>query len=183
MGYASPDALLEDVQLTLENDARWYRWCNLKIRGSLLEVEKGHWRNALRYFYHPANDLDDRQRMFLRHYFQWRYRTDQTIPPPEYRQFDALVDYKTNPFKPAIPPTFPPKEKPVSTKLTFKTQYLLNGVSLDGLSKEDIYVAISAEEKRLEKLREIKHQPKSLKAEIEAGEANLQALVEHLDSV
>jgi hypothetical protein len=69
----------------------------------------------------------------------------------------------------------------MSTKLTFKTQSLLNGVPLDGLSKEDIYAAISAEEKRLEKLREIKHQPKSLKAEIETGEANLQALVDHLD--
>jgi hypothetical protein len=66
--------------------------------------------------------------------------------------------------------------------LKFTTQFLLNGVDINGQSKADIYAAIEAEERRIEKLRQIKHQPKSLVAEIEQAEATLDALVAYLDS-
>jgi hypothetical protein len=169
--YASPEALLEDVQLTLENDARWYRWCSNKSRGPLTQVEAVHWRNALRYFYHPAIDLDSKQRAFLRVYFEWRYQTDQSTPPPVFSD-------SPSPLKSL---NVTPTEKPVSTKLTFKTQFLLNGVPIEQHTKEAVYEAIAAEEKRIAKLREIQHQPKSLVKEIEEAEAALVALVAHLD--
>lgn len=174
MEYASPEALLDDVQLTLENDARWYRWCTNKARGDLEDVEPVHWRNAMRYFYYPAANLNTAQRNFLRKYFKWRYYTDQKEAPPEMPGAATITV--------TIVPT-PPQEKPVmASKLAFRPVFLLNGVDITKLPKEEIYTTIAVEEQRLEELRKIKHQPKSLVAEIEAGETALQALVDHLDA-
>jgi hypothetical protein len=175
--YADPDTLLEDVQLTLENEAKFYRWCNLKSSRpfgttNLETADEVHWKNALRYYYHPAGDLSSSQRKFLREYFIWRYRTDQKTPAPTYRK---------DPPSPLKSLNVTPTEKPVSTKLTFKTQFLLNGVPIEQHTKEAVYEAIAAEEKRIAKLREIQHQPKSLVKEIEEAEAALVALVAHLD--
>jgi hypothetical protein len=50
------------------------------------------------------------------------------------------------------------------------------------LDNSAIYQAIAAEEARIAKLKEISNQPKSLKAEIETAEAQLKALVTHLDA-
>jgi hypothetical protein len=173
MTYLSPEALLEDVQLTLENDGRWYRWCNRRYRGDLELIDGTHWRNALRYFYHPAIDLDTDQRNYLRKYFKWRYQTGQKGPPPAFPGAPA----------PLVSLTAIPTEKPVSTKLTFRPQFLLNGAPLETFSKDAVYEAIAAEEKRIAKLREIEHRPNSLITEIEQSEAMLQALVSHLDSI
>lgn len=174
MTYASPEALLEDVQLTLENDLRWYHWCTKRYRGALDMVDPVHWRNALRYYYHPAGDLDSDQRVYLKKYFQWRYQTDQKKPPPTFPGAPA----------PLVSLTATPTETPVMvTKLTFKTQFLLNGVPIEQRTKDEIYTSIAVEEQRLDELRKIKHQPNSLIAEIESGEAALRALVEHLDSM
>lgn len=68
------------------------------------------------------------------------------------------------------------------TPLKFDTVFTINGHDVSKLSNADIYAAIEAEEARIEKLKQIKTQPKRLKAEIEAAEAQLKKLVEFLDS-
>ena len=156
------DDLYEDVKLVLTNEGRFYAWV-LRNLPDGINITASHWKCTLKFFYPPAEKLSLSQRISLRKYFYNRWiRCD----------------------RPFTDPTTSPKENPImSIKLTFKTQHLLNGNPLDNHSKEAIYEAIAAEEKRLDKLREIKHQPKSLKAEIEAGEAALKALVDHLDGI
>lgn len=176
--------LLEDVQLTLENDARFYRWCNLKSKEyygntNLSAATPGHWKNTLRYYYGPAASLAPDQVVYLRRYFQWRYG-EQNIPPPE---VPGPADITATVVLDPVITLNPPQEKPVSTKLTFKPQYLLNNLDVSKLTKTEIYEMIAAEEKRITKLREIQHQPKSLIEEIEQAEATLTALVEYLDNV
>lgn len=182
--YPNPDHLLEDVQLVLENEAKWYRWCTNDGRHqptsnvdkmNIVRADDCHFANALRYYYTPAKDLSTDQRLHLRRYFLWRYTTDQLTPPPEY----TAGGLKERPSPLASFTAI--LEKPMALKFT--TQFLLNGVDINGQSKADIYAAIEAEERRIEKLRQIKHQPKSLVAEIEQAEATLDALVAYLDSI
>lgn len=186
MEYQSPDHLLEDVQLVLENEAKWYKWCTMDGRHlpaksvdkmNIVRADETHFANALKYYYCEAVGLSQDQRIYLRRYFLWRYTTHQTTPPPEY----TAGGLKQRPA-PLASLTITPEKPTVSNKLTFKPIYLLNGVDLNGMNRNDIYTAIAAEEQRLNELRKIQHQPKSLVAEIEAGEAALKALVEHLDA-
>lgn len=176
--YASPDHLLEDVQLSLENDKRWYRWCNTPNLAKIPQVRRSddtHFFNAMKYFYRPAADLSMDQQAYLRAYFLWRYTTDQMSPCPQYTAGGLKIPIKV----PVVP--YPFKEKSMSLK--FNTVHLLNGTDVTKLPKDEVYAAIEVEEQRIEKLRKIKHQPKSLIAEIEQAEATLTALVAHLDSI
>lgn len=167
-----PSSLYDDVQLTLENDGRFYKWCLTRLIGLRSDVSDAHWRNTLKYFYPPASQLSMREQATMRKYFFERWINPKRIPDRP----DAAILTTT-----VVPLPLP--EKAVSNKLSFKTQFLLNGVPIEQHTKESVYESIAAEEKRIDKLREIKHQPRSLVAEIEAAEATLQALVEHLDGV
>lgn len=174
-----PDDILEDVKLTLENEGRFYKWCFLRSKEyygnmNIMAASPSHWKNTLRYYYYRAVNLSPEQMIYLRRYFQWRYccPTNPEPSPPGRKK-----------IAPPVAPTSPQENTAMSDKLTFKTQFLLNGVPIEQHTKDGIYTRIAAEEQRLDELRKIKHQPKALKAEIEAGEAALTALVAHLDSI
>lgn len=184
--YASPDHLLEDVQLVLENKAKWYRWCLMDGRHlpairpekmNIVRASADHFANALKYYYTPAADLSTDQRLHLRRYFMWRYTTDQSTPAPEY----TAGGLKPRPNDPSPLKSFTATpEKPMALKFT--TVFLLNGTDISKLPASEIYAAIEVEEQRIEKLKAIKNQPKMLKAEIAAAEAALATLVAHLDN-
>jgi len=167
-----PESLYDDVQLTLENDGRFYKWCLTRLGGLRSEsVTEVHWKHTLKYFYPPAGRLTPRERATMRRYFYERWINPERKPN------------KLQEPSPLSSLTATPMEKPMSTKLTFRPQFLLNGMPLEQFTKEAVYEAIAAEEKRIAKLREIQHQPKSLVKEIEDAEAALTALVEHLDAI
>ena len=168
-----PMTLYDDVQVTLTNDGRFYRWCLIRFSPrSKIMITQQHWKNAIKHFYAPAGQLSSEESVALRRYFYERWIKPDRIPDrPNAATLTATVV-----------PTPPPEIPVMSTKLTFKPVFLLNGVDVTKLPKDEIYASISAEEQRLDKLREIKHQPNSLIAEIEAGEEALKALVEHLDA-
>jgi hypothetical protein len=180
--------VLEDVKLTLENDNRCYQWCTKFIRNATMD----RFIHMVHYYYPTSKKLSPGQKVYLRTYFIWRWIKLQEGPEPEYcpsmgtpsptpklsySDVDKLSSWAANAFTSPPPQEF----KPMS-KLVFKQQFLLNGVDVSTLDNSAIYQAIAAEEARIAKLKEISNQPKSLKAEIETAEAQLKALVTHLDA-
>lgn len=194
------ELLLNDVQLTLENEKYWYLWCT--SYHDVRTVGIGRFRNAMKYYYLPAVNVCLSDAQYLLQYFIWRYTTNQkssapmnqyelnrlSSPPDPYRFQKAYGDLVQTfasihkDIRRLADPRPNPPESIHMTKLSFKQQFLLNGADISCLSDADIFSVIAAEEKRIEKLKEIKNQPKKLKDEISAAEANLKALVDHLDS-
>lgn len=214
----------DDVTLTLENEGKFYAWCQDNLR----TCTAMHWFNTLKYFYRSplTQRLCGNQIDWLKKYFEWRFFTDQREPSPVYKgpwkraDSEQLAERRhsrhyrgTNPFREEhmldpreelkieikVPPPLDidnlvvrgtqtgrffstqPEFNPM-TPLKFDTIFTVNGHDVSKLSNADIYAAIEAEEARIEKLKQIKTQPKRLKAEIEAAEAQLKKLVEFLDS-
>lgn len=80
----------------------------------------------------------------------------------------------------AVTSTAKPKE--VITMIKVEKQTLLNGNRIETFSDDAIYNMISAAEKKVEELETIKNKPKRLVKEIESRRADIQTLVDYLDS-
>lgn len=74
------------------------------------------------------------------------------------------------------------KTKEVITMIKVEKQTLLNGNRIETFSDDAIYNMISAAEKKVEELETIKNKPKRLVKEIESRRADIQTLVDYLDS-
>jgi hypothetical protein len=186
MSFADENPL-EDAKLSLENEGRFHTWCQKYIRNQGFDK----FITTIEYLYPPTRKLTPGQKVHLRTYFIWKWVHNETGPEPQYTpqqtsapapklsysEIDSLSSWAANTFTSPSPQEF----KPMS-KLVFKQQFLLNGVDVSTLDNSAIYQAIAAEEARIAKLKEISNQPKSLKAEIETAEAQLKALVTHLDA-
>lgn len=74
------------------------------------------------------------------------------------------------------------KPKEEFTMIKVEKQTLLNGTKIETFSDEAIYNMIAAAEKKVEELETIKNKPKRLVKEIESRRADIQTLVDYLDS-
>lgn len=74
------------------------------------------------------------------------------------------------------------KPKEEFTMIKVEKQTLLNGNRIETFSDDAIYNMIAAAEKKVEELETIKNKPKRLVKEIESRRADIQTLVDYLDS-
>lgn len=95
---------------------------------------------------------------------------------------DSGVEISQQPTQTFTIPT--PKEvstQKENTMLKFETRYFVNGTDLIHLSNEELYNLIARAEKELEELGNIKNRPIRLRKEMAKRQANLDALIAHLD--
>lgn len=164
----------ENIKLALQTDGKFYKWCLTYLE----KVSPLVWHSTIVAYHAPAVRLSPRQRTYLFHYFKWRFLTDQSTPAPEYgvpQELGSQVQRE-------IPRKLQPEETPVTNKLAFTQQHLLNGTDIATLDNAQIYGLIANEEARLKKLEEIKNKPKRLLEEITAGYSTLNELVHYLDT-
>lgn len=138
------------------------------------------------------NDVEDRDQ--LRRYFD----ADWCFPQEEVNKYAHIPDWddvetvadelhwrpdevvKSTPLKFNIIQKAPTMNTTTAIKITTKT--LINGQDVADFTDSQIFDLIAQQEKTIEKLREIKAQPKKLVKELADRQAGIAALVAYLDS-
>lgn len=185
---------LDIVCLELENDSQFYKTYTNSSGGNCSSA-----RDTIRRFGGtirtarcgiPNGDFRA-AREYIRRHMDERYNIHREDDEQARAEFGPLVpaNPKENEMNPndngscsyIIDAVYNNQFTPKETAMKFTTQYLLNGSDVTKLTNEQIYAAISAEEGRIAKLKEIKTQPKRLQEEIAAAEAELARFVAFLD--
>jgi len=197
-----------EIRDYLTRDSEFKRYY-MRARGGSYGYRRAHigdylspWRGAGRRRNMPAglppfatnNDVEDRDQ--LRRFFDayWCFPQEEvnkydhipdwddveTVADVKNAMIDTILDEisKPTPLKFNITPKAPTMTNAI--KITTKT--LVNGQDVTDFTDSQIFDLIAQQEKAIEKLREIKAQPKKLVKELTERQAGIDALVTYLDS-
>lgn len=142
------------------------------------------------------NDVEDRDQ--LRRYFDadWCFPQEEVnkyAHIPDWDDVETVADVKNailyedecpkpTPLKFNIIPKAPTMNVTATAAIKITTKTLINGQDITDFTDSQIFDLIAQQEKTIEKLREIKAQPKKLVKELAERQAGIAALVAYLDS-
>lgn len=104
-----------------------------------------------------------------------------SVGPCTVKAIDFVVPTQAKERQQSLTQIKEPSEKPMSN-IKIETHTFVNGNRIDGMKDDEIYCIIKQAEEKIVELENIKNKPKKLVAEIEKRQADIQKLVDYLDS-